>query len=263
MLNGTVADANEVEANFIPLYIDMAPYNVDVPNKLGTGRFVLESALNDASTPVGSIIPFYDFNGVATFDSTIWKYCDGSVINSPGSILDGQTLPDLSGRYICGFGTDGGGNIDTAPWDVAPVGNAGSTVNLQHHHTVNNHNHSIPNHDHGPGDLEFNVAEKIDDGGQMEFKMRTNNGGAVWSIAKNILASPGAGSSGAQVSSGDNTYTTWGGIGNTDLGGAGNTGNSNPATGDPDWDYNPYDVSLGVVDIRPSTIRVRFIMKIN
>lgn len=246
-----------MEANFLPLYIDMAPYNVDVPNKIGTGRFVLESALNDASTPVGSIIPFYDFNGVAQFDTNIWNYCDGSVINSPGSILDGQTLPDLSGRYICGFGTDGGGNIDTAPWDVAPVGNAGSTVNLQHSHTVNNHNHSIPDHDHGPGDLEFNVM--ANDG--TNFIGRTNNGGVVWNVA--ITANYTAGAVPGMQLFTVGTFTTWGGIGNTDLGGAGNTGNSSPATGDPDWDYNPYDVSLGVVDIRPSTIRVRFIMKIN
>lgn len=248
-----------MEANFLPLYIDMAPYNVDVPNKIGTGRFVLESALNDASTPVGSIIPFYDFNGVAQFDTNIWNYCDGSVINSPGSILDGQTLPDLSGRYICGFGTDGGGNIDTAPWDVAPVGNAGSTVNLQHFHTVDNHTHSMSNHTH-LGDSHFHdvigITELVSLGGATPSDFSTGAGNL--DIQDNTSPDQEG-----QHRHDINLSTTFAGSGATSGPSTNTTGNSSPATGDPDWDYNPYDVSLGVVDIRPSTIRVRFIMKIN
>lgn len=253
-----------MEANFLPLYIDMAPYNVDVPNKIGTGRFVLESALNDASTPVGSIIPFYDFNGVAQFDTNIWNYCDGSVINSPGSILDGQTLPDLSGRYICGFGTDGGGNIDTAPWDVAPVGNAGSTVNLQHSHTVNAHSHTVNNHSHS-----------ISNDGQHEHGARTNGMSttanelytgtyrllynAVWQDADNVNgwidsnSLEGGGNPQGHhdhVISADGTHDH-----------SGTTGNSSPGTNNasPGTDNQLSNAQ----DIRPSTIRVRFIMKIN
>lgn len=45
LLDGTTAYAVDVEAEFLPLYTDIAPDNVQPANKLGTGRFVLESAL--------------------------------------------------------------------------------------------------------------------------------------------------------------------------------------------------------------------------
>lgn len=253
LLNGTVADANEVEAIFLPLYIDIAPINVDVPNKLGTGRFVLESALTDATAPVGTIIAFYDFGiDPPLFDPTIWNYCDGLVINSPGSPIDGQTRPDLSGRYICGFGADGNGDIGTVPFDAAPVGNMSSTLNLQHSHTVNAHNHTLANHTHGPGSLEFNVAEFKSAGGVME--MRQNNGAITVTPQFAALVTVNADLEllGTSWSGGENVYTTWNGIGQTDAAG-GNTGNTAPGTNNQ---------LTSPQDIRPRSIRVRFIMKV-
>ena len=58
-----------------------------------------------AAVPIGTIIAHYDFNALATFDPDYWAFCDGSVLVDSSSILDGQTLPDLSGRYLVGFGS--------------------------------------------------------------------------------------------------------------------------------------------------------------
>lgn len=260
LLNGTVADANEVEAIFLPLYIDIAPINVDAPNKLGTGRFVLESALSDAVTPVGSILAFYDFNGVATFDLTIWNYCDGSVINSPGSPIDGQTLPDLSGRYIVGFGTDGGGDIGTAPFATAPVGSANSVLDLTHTHTVNAHSHTVNNHSHTIGNdgihahtgLTGVISDNtgfagatqaiVDDDGVV----KTDHHFAIDANVNNFEGQH------RHIISNDGTHDH-----------SGATGLTNPGTSATALVTNNPAPSLAAIDIRPRSIRVRFIMKIN
>lgn len=96
--------------------------------------------------PVGSIIAFYDFGGSLTFDATKWAYCNGAAATFTG--IGSQTTPDLSGRYLVGFGTDGGGDNDSAAWSVTPVGNASHEVNLQHSHTVDAHTHTGPSHTH-------------------------------------------------------------------------------------------------------------------
>ena len=99
--------------------------------------------------PIGTILPFYDYNNQLTFNVLQWHYCDGSIQNV-GSIGP-QTLPDLSGRYLVGFGTIGGGDIGTAPFNTAPVGVTTSTLDLQHNHTGPSHTHNISAHDHtGP-----------------------------------------------------------------------------------------------------------------
>jgi hypothetical protein len=67
----------------------------------------------DKLVPVGTIVGHYDFNAAVTFTDD-WLYCDGSVIADAASPINGQTLPDLSNRYLVGFGTEGGGDIDTA-----------------------------------------------------------------------------------------------------------------------------------------------------
>lgn len=252
LINGTVADANDVEAIFAPLYADIAPLNVQPVNKLGTGRFVLESALTQATLPVGCIIAFYDFNGAVTFDPTIWAYCDGSVLNSPGSPIDGQTLPDLSNRYMVGFGTEGGGDIGTALWQVPPVGNANHQVNLQHSHTVNAHNHSLGSHSHTAVDHAHNMTGL----GQGTNFIDTNVGAAnefQLNIGGNdIICSTVPGGSGNHthdyLGPSDFAAVT---INNTNLG---NSGNSSPGTNN----------GLSTTeDVQPRSIRVRFIMRIN
>ena len=99
-------------------------------------------------TPIGSIIAHYDFNAAVAIDTNYWAYCDGSVVSNPDSVLNGLTLPDLSGRYLVGFGTDGGGDIDTAAWSTAAVGNASHQIDIAHTHTGPSHTHAGPSHTH-------------------------------------------------------------------------------------------------------------------
>lgn len=120
--------------------------------------------------PIGTIIPFYDYNGALAFDSNYWAYCDGSVKTISG--IGAQTLPDLSNRYLVGFGTESGGDIGTAAWATGTVGNASHQINIAHSHTVNAHTHSVnishghlntisasvPAHYHGKGSISIGVA---------------------------------------------------------------------------------------------------------
>jgi hypothetical protein len=105
--------------------------------------------------PVGTIIPFYDFNGNVTFDNTIWAYCDGSTVNSATSLIDGETLPDLSNRYLVGYGTEGGTDIDSAAWNATAVGSASHQIDLEHTHVDGGHTHTLASHTHAVGTLQF------------------------------------------------------------------------------------------------------------
>ena len=111
--------------------------------------------------PIGSIIPFYDFNATLTFNTTSWEYCNGSAVASASSPIFGQTLPDLSNRYLVGFGTEGGGDIGTAVWATAAVGAASHTLNLQHSHTVNAHTHDLANHTHMGGSHTHSIGSHV------------------------------------------------------------------------------------------------------
>lgn len=94
--------------------------------------------------PVGAIIPFYDFNGALPINSDHWAYCDGSTVDvTYNDTTVSRILPDTSGRYLVGFGTDGAGDVDSAAWSTSPVGNANHEVDLQHDHTVNAHTHDV------------------------------------------------------------------------------------------------------------------------
>lgn len=126
--------------------------------------------------PIGGVIPFYDFNGLATFNATYWTYCNGGIIGGAGPLV-GQTLPDQSGRALVGFGTDGGGDIGTAPWATAAVGNAGNTINLQHAHTDAGHTHDMGNHTHTGPSHTHNVSahtHSIASDGDHDHGARTN-----------------------------------------------------------------------------------------
>jgi hypothetical protein len=109
--------------------------------------------------PVGSIIPWYDFDATISKPSN-YVYCDGSAISDADSALNGETTPDLSGRYLVGFGTpDGGGDLDSASWATAAVGNTSHLGDFDHEHTSSHthsiththelsHTHEIPLHSH-------------------------------------------------------------------------------------------------------------------
>lgn len=199
--------------------------------------------------PIGSIIPFYDFAGALTFNALFFAYCDGTVKTIAG--IGAQTLPDLSGRYLVGFGTDGGGNIGTAPFATPPVGNTGNTINIQHDHTG-------PSHQHGAGTLQFqtgnttaNAVTGSNSGGAFLgpiFEMYNSGGGAV-SIAQNITYDQNDGDDQPVWNTVSNTtanYFTKNGSGATASSGTGVTGNALSTT----------------QSIQPISIRVRFIMRI-
>jgi hypothetical protein len=100
--------------------------------------------------PVGSIVAWDDYGGALSFSTTYWEYCDGTLVSSATSPIFGLAKRDMSNRYIVGYGTEGGGDIGTAPYDATPWGNASHQINIQHNHsattTVNNenaHTHSV------------------------------------------------------------------------------------------------------------------------
>lgn len=199
--------------------------------------------------PVGTIIPFYDFNATVTFDNTIWAYCDGSVINNAGSPLNGLTLPDLSNRYLVGYGTEAGGDIDTATWNATAVGNAGHTINVQHTHTDSGHTHSITSHTHGPGTLQFKVSDW--DGSTVNFY--DSGGTQIPVFTETVDTSAGAGTiTGALLpASGVGDGYTKNGTGVTS-GTSGNTGSTAVSLSN----------SLSTTQsIQPRSIRCRYIIR--
>jgi hypothetical protein len=115
-----------------------------------------------AIVPIGTIVAFYDF-GVLSFDTKTWAYCAGQVISDVDSPLNTIRLPDLSGRYLVGYGTekpsatddtDGNQDIGTAGFSRSLVGIQGSVYDFSHthshthYHTLNSHTHTF-GHTHG------------------------------------------------------------------------------------------------------------------
>lgn len=159
LTNGTSADADEVQTNFNDIIGSLTDGSKDITiNAVDTQTLVVDSTITLGSSsidvenslvPIGSIIPFYDFNGDLTFNSTYWVYCDGSSATIGGS---SRTTPDLSNRYLVGFGTEGGGDIDTASWATAVVGEADHEIDISHTHTGPAHQHeSLDGYDVGGG----------------------------------------------------------------------------------------------------------------
>ena len=271
LLNGTLADANEVMALFNEIYTNIDQTNVQTANKVGTGRFVLESAVGTlGGVPIGTIIPFYDFNGAVTFSSS-FRYCNGAVIVATGSPINGQTLPDLSGRYLVGFGTDGGGDIGSAAWATAAVGNVNHQINIQHSHTVSahthdlaNHTHAGPSHTHGVGTLKFQTGDQVNSGTNAGYLTSLyDNGGSLQSImvaslsydagAAQALLKGSAAYVGPFYTSNGSGATASGGTGNTGVPSSNTSGSASPAT----------DSQLSTTQsIQPHSIRARYIMRV-
>lgn len=153
-VNGTVADANEVNANNAAM---RDGHNLSLHGTTGhihdgnnwNGPKLTGVAFDIGIFPIGSIVGHYDFNGGLAIDTNYFAYCDGSVKTVTG--LGAVTLPDLSNRYLVGFGTEGGGDVDTAAWATAAVGNASHQIDIQHNHTVS--------HNHAPGSLLFKTLK--------------------------------------------------------------------------------------------------------
>ena len=117
----------------------------------GTGLTINSVDIEKALVPIGTIIPIYDFGGALTFDSDYYAYCNGQSKTIGGV---SRTLPDLSNRYIVGFGIEGAGTgangVGNATWSVDPVGEASHQVSLTHTH-ANSLTYVTPRHYHGRG----------------------------------------------------------------------------------------------------------------
>lgn len=256
-----VGGVTGLHARFKPLY-DMFDGAIDTDNFAQSLQDILNElqGVSLSVVPVGTILPFYDFNALVAFDGNLFKYCDGSGIVDADSPLNGQTIPDLSRRYLVGFGTDGGGNIDSDGWDTAPVGNINHLINLQHSHTVDSHTHTGPSHTHNMGnhthsgpshfhDVVGNTAA-IAGGGTADF----STGAGTLDI------DPGDPNIQGQHTHGINFSSTLGGGGatsgpstnTTGSGGTGDTGSTSPGT----------DNQLSTAQsIQPRSVRVRYIMR--
>jgi hypothetical protein len=108
--------------------------------------------------PVGTIVAHYDFDAAVSIDTDHWQYCNGGTVSNANSSINGETLPDLSNRYLVGFGTEGGTDIDSATWATATVGNASHQVNLQHAHTMTGHAHGMQSHTHNVDISSFSIS---------------------------------------------------------------------------------------------------------
>lgn len=196
-----------------------------------------------AVPPIGSIIPFYDFNGALTFDANFFAYCDGSTATVGGV---SRTLPDLSGRYLVGFGTDGGGDNDSASWDTAAVGNAGHQINISHDH----------------GAITGSSAPSTDSQGAHTHGTYVG----AKDVAGTIIF--GTGAWGSSVARAPNTNGGISGQGTT--GATGNSGNLNcPDTASNGAhthtvDSHTHSITSGLSStqsIQPRSIRVRYLMR--
>ena len=154
LINGTIADGPTVSTNFDTIKNTYNAHDVATTgvHGLGADTFAKTSditAFDAKMVPIGCMIPFYDYNGALSFNTTYYAYCNGQtkVVGSIGS----QVLPDLSGRYLVGFGTEGGANNNSVSWSIIPVGNASHQINLSavgasHTHTYYygyDHTHSF------------------------------------------------------------------------------------------------------------------------
>lgn len=190
--------------------------------------------------PVGSIIGHFDFNAAVTIDTDYWVYCNGATISDVTSPLDGLTVPDLSGRYLVGFGTEAGANIHSAAWAATAVGNASHQVNLAHVHTG-------PSHTHGVGSLVFQIGRREALTRDIFLYTNTSGGEEEMMIHDSAFGVGSAGGyrTGTPSDSLVRSFYTGAGSGATATGGTGNTGSTLSAT----------------QSIQPSSVRVRWIMR--
>ncbi len=227
-----------------------------------------------AIPPIGTIMPFYDFNGLVTFDTNHWRYCDGSVLNYPSSPLHGQTLPDLSNRYLVGFGNEGARDIGSAGWDTTAVGNAGHQIDLSHSHTVDIqsfpsssdglHGHTVNSHTHGVGTYQFVTASFLDlfGGVLVMYDASGNNISLNGSMSTDLASGYDRVVRWASLSGPafQNFYTT---------NGAGTSAESSPGTneqGAHSHMIDPPDTTSttagSTTPIQPRSIRVRYIIRV-
>lgn len=233
---------------------DATNYRIIVVNdrlyvcKKNGGWIELSSSESVGNVPVGTILPFYDFDGAVSFDTSVYAYCNGQTINDIASLLHGKELPDLSNRYIVGFGTDGGGDIGSSSWLSAPIGNSSHVINISHAHAMPLHTHSGPSHSHSGAYHSHPLY------GSTGYVYGTGANRFQVDIGGHSLPIVGGGSDqgnhthslyGLGTDVADSGYTGYAGTGQTGSSGDGNTGDSLSAS----------------QSIQPRSIRCRYIMR--
>lgn len=202
-----------------------------------------------AVVPTGAILPFYDFGTLTLPSGYVW--CDGGVISAVGSPINGLTTPDLSGAYICGFGTLGLGDISTAAFTATPIGNANHQINLSHTHTGPSHTHTIPNQGSHIHTLDSGGWARVAavGGGSGDILMDVVSTGSSWTSDRRCDSSDQA--AGATISEGARLDGETASGGSHDHGGA--TGSSGTGATSSSLSAN--------TNIQPRTQQVRFIIK--
>lgn len=144
----------------------------------GTGLTINSVDIEKALVPIGTIVPIYDFGGALTFDSDYYAYCNGQSKTIGGV---SRTLPDLSNRYIVGFGTEGGADIGSAAWATTAVGEASHQVDLSHTHSTDIASFtsgSESSHTHANGSYAVDIASFTSGTGGSHSHNLSNNGWA-------------------------------------------------------------------------------------
>ena len=203
--------------------------------------------------PIGCVISFYDYAGALTYDSNVWAPCDGSVVNIVG--IGPQIIPDLSNRVIVGFGTEGGGDIDTATFDAAPVGNPSHEINLVHEHTVSGHTHSFTSaHTHD-----------LSDSGYAKIETDINTGGHDFAIHIDHTSTPIWGGGIGTRKYVDGVTATASGAGTSSNSGAGLGGVTDSGTASGTTSNNGSSLTTSslsaTTNIQMRSIRMRYIMR--
>lgn len=295
LLNGTVADANEVMANFNEIYTNITNINVASnaaiafsklaalpPGNIlvgSAGSVTTSVAMSGDATisstgvvsitgggyvPIGTILPFYDYDGALTFNTSNYGYCNGQTLAFAG--IGNQITPDLSGRYLAGFGTVAGGDIGTATWATAAIG--ANTINIEHTHAVGNHTHDMANHTHTGGTHTHDMGNHTHGPGSLYAQVAI--GPSAWLYTRQTAVATWASTNsddigGAQTSDNNTEGTVvQGDTGtpstNTTSGATGDTGA--PSTNTTGTGSGTSGTALSTAqDIRPSSIRVRYIIR--
>lgn len=113
------------------------------------GSITLDKLTTEVTTrfvPAGTILAWYSYDLTAatplSFSTAVYAYCDGATAVTVAGFTGTVSVPDMSDRYLIGFGTEGGKDIDTATWATAAIGDVSHTI-------------SVKAHTHGVGDYQF------------------------------------------------------------------------------------------------------------
>lgn len=214
-----------------------------------------------AVIPIGGVIGFADY-GLVTFDTAVFAYLDGGTYADPDSPFDGQQREDASGRYLVGFGTDGGGNIGAGAFSILPVGAIGHEINIQHSHAVNAHSHTVNAHSHTVNAHNHSIGIHSHVVSITSAAIGLNPGlGSRFQLDEppgdDIIVDLGA------TTKGNHTHDVIGDTDNTNLG---NTGNSSPGTnasspGTSDASPGTNNQLSTTQSIQPRSVKMRWIQR--